>query len=416
MPDPFDQLQMELARGGPAAALEQLAAAFRERGDFHALFDARLMQTRYRMGLPIILTTRLEELPEPQRGRVEEAYLEACRETGWLLWREGKWREAWMYLRPLGENGAVAEEMYKLEATEENRNMLIELALQEGVAPALGFGWILAEYGVCNAITTFDSEMPRHRRSQQKLAAAQLIHRLHADLVANIRLDIEKREAIPSPAPPAADSSAVAAQPLPSTPDSRLPTPDSLQSLLANRDWLMADNSYHIDTSHLAATVRIARIVDDPQALRLALDLTHYGRRLAKPFQLEGDEPFEEVYESHALFFAAQLGEQVDEAVAYFRERAVRNPAEEVGPAAAETYIVLLLRLGRLSEALDAHARLLPASVPLTGFAPTLLELAELARDYDRLVGVSRERNDLLGFAAGLVSSATATASKTAAR
>ncbi len=374
----FDELAASLKTGGPAAALERLAETFRRKEEYHALFDARLMQTRYRLGLPIILTTRLEDLAEPLRGKVEDAYLEACREAGWLLWNQGKLREAWMYLRPLGENPAVAASLEKIEPTEDNRNTLIELAMQEAIAPALGFKWILKEYGTCNAITTFDSEMPRHSRVQQQTAAGHLVRQLHRDLVANVGADIAKREG--------------------AAPDSKY-----LLEMIVARDWLFADNSYHTDTSHLAATVRIARIVEDPEILRLARDLTEYGRRLSQTFQLEGDEPFEDVYPSHGLFFAAQLGENIAEALEYFRQRADSAPAEEVGPAAAEVYLVLLVRLGRLREALDAHVRLLSGNVALMGFAPTLLELAQLAGGYDRLMTVSRERNDLLGYTAALV-------------
>jgi hypothetical protein len=378
---PFDELEADFKLGGADAALERLAQRFRDEADFHGLFDTRLMQARQRLGLPIILTTPLEDLAEPLRGQVENAYLEACREAGWLLWNAGRFREARMYLRPLGENPAVAAALNQIEPTEENLAALIEIALQEGVSPAHGFELVLRHYGTCNAITTFDSEMGRHSRSQQITAAALLVRQLHADVVANLRTDIVRRE---NAAPEAA----------------------SIPELIAGRDWLFADNSYHVDTSHLSATVRIARIVEDPEALLLAWELTEYGRRLASTFQLRGDEPFEDVYPSHGLFFAAQLGRQVDEAVAFFRGQAEKANLDEEGTAAAEVYVMLLIRLRRLGEALDEHIRLMPAGVRTTGFAPTVLELARLAGNYDRLLAVCRDRNDLLGFAAGLLSKA----------
>ncbi len=381
--DAFDDLQAEFHSAGAAAALERLAARFREDGDFHGLFDARLMQARRRLGLPIILTTPLEELAEPLRGQVEEAYLEACRESGWLLWQAGRFREAWMYLRPLADNKAVAQALKQVPTNEENIPGLIEIALQEAVAPAYGFELILRNYGTCNAITTFDSEMGRHGRSEQQAAAALLVRQLHADLAANLRSDIARREN--------------------SEPEKVVPPGASIPELLAGREWLFADNSYHVDTSHLSATVRIARIVEEPEILQLAWELTEYGRRLGPTFQLRGDEPFEDVYPSHGLFIAAQLGRQVDEAVAYFRGQADRANPEEVGTAAAEVYIVLLIRLNRLGEAFEEHVRLMPAGVRTTGFAPTLLELARLAGAYDRLLSVCREREDLLGFTAGLL-------------
>lgn len=384
MPDPFDELESTLAAAGAEQTLERLAERFREEQDFHGLFDARLMQARRRLGLPIILTTPLEDLAEPLRSEVENAYLEACREAGWLLWNAGRFREAWMYLRPLADNKAVAEALRRIEPNEENVAGLIEIALQEAVAPAYGFELILRHYGTCNAITTFDSEMGRHNRPQQQAAAAFLVRQLHADLVANVRSDIARREKV------AAEQVA--------------PQQATMPELLAGRDWLFADNSYHLDTSHLSATVRIARIVEDPEILQLAWELTEYGRRLGSTFQLRGDEPFEDVYPSHGLFFAAQLGRQIDEAVAFFRGQADRANLDEQGTAAAEVYVVLLMRLKRFVEAFEEHIRLMPAGVRTTGFAPSLLELARLAGAYDRLQAICRERNDLLGFTAGLLS------------
>jgi hypothetical protein len=375
----FEELEAEFKSGGAEAALDRLALRFRDEADFHSLFDTRLMEARRQLGLPIILTTPLEDLAEPLRGQVENAYLDACREAGWLLWNAGRFREAWMYLRPLGENPAVAAALNQIEPNEENLAPLVEIALQEGVAPARGFELVLKHYGTCNAITTFDSEMGRHSRSQQVTAAALLVRQLHTDLAANLRTEIVRRE---NAAPEAA----------------------SIPELIAGRDWLFADNSYHVDTSHLSATVRIARIVEVPEVLQLAWELTEYGRRLGATFQLRGDEPFEDVYPSHGLFFAAQFGRQVDEAVAFFRSQAEKANLEDEGTAAAEVYVVLLIRLRRLDEALDEHIRLMPAGVRTTGFAPTVLELARLAGNYDRLLAVCRERNDLLGFAAGLLS------------
>ncbi|HKD38546.1 MAG TPA: gluconate 2-dehydrogenase subunit 3 family protein [Pirellulales bacterium] len=379
---PFDELEAEFASRGAEAALERLAGQFHASGDYHALFDARLMLARQRLSLPIILTMPLDDLAEPMRGHVEAAYLEACREIGWLFWNSGRFREAWMYLRPLGENSPVAAALNQIEPNDENLQALIEIALQEGVSPARGFELVLRHYGTCNAITTFDSEMGRHRRSEQQAAAAMLVRQLHSDLAANIRSDIVRREGAG-------------------------PETASIPELLAGRDWLFADNSYHTDTSHLSAAVRIARIVEDPAVLALAWELTEYGRRLAPTLQFRGDPPFEDIYPSHALFFSAQIGRNIGEAVSFFRGQADKANPDEEGTAAAEVYVVLLIRLHRLAEALEEHIRLMPTGVRTTGFAPTVVELARLAGDYPRLMAVSRQRGDLLGFTAGMLSNAT---------
>jgi hypothetical protein len=276
----------------------------------------------------------------------------------------------------------VAAALAKVEPTEENRNELIEIALHEGVEPALGLQWVINQFGTCNSITAYDSEVPRFRRSQQQAAAAVMVRHLHGELVGNVRAEIARHDAAQG---------------------GREPSETMLDDLLRGRDWLFSENSYHIDASHLASVVRIARIVEDQESLQFAWDLTQYGRRLSESFQLTGDEPFADVYPSHGLFYGSQLGKQVDEAVTYFRDKAERAVPEEEGTAAAEVYIVSLVRLGRFDEALAAHVKLIPPNVRATGFAPTLLELGRLAEDYDQLMNICRERGDLLGFAAGMI-------------
>ena len=80
-----------------------------------------------------------------------------------------------------------------------------------------------------------------------------------------------------------------------------------MPALLEDREWLFLNNNYHLDTTHLAATVRFARALDAAEPLRLALELTEYGRRLSAQFQYPGDPPFTNVYPSHAIFFRALL-------------------------------------------------------------------------------------------------------------
>jgi hypothetical protein len=149
--------------------------------------------------------------------------------------------------------------------------------------------------------------------------------------------------------------------------------------------------------------MRFALLIEDREALRLAVDMTEYGRRLSAQFQYPGDGPFADTYPASALFFRAQLGEDVDEALRVFAERAARAPVDEAGTYPAEVYIALLARLGRYGEALDASARLLPAGVRTTDFAPGLLELARLGGEYERLMQICRERGDVVGFAAALL-------------
>ena len=75
----------------------------------------------------------------------------------------------------------------------------------------------------------------------------------------------------------------------------------------------------------------------------------------------------------------------------------------EEGTAAVETYLILLTRLGRFAEALEAVAELVPPGTALSPYAPTMLDLARQADQMGRYLEICRSRNDLLGFAAGLV-------------
>jgi hypothetical protein len=374
----FDRLECQLSEHGVDAVFDELAAELKSAGRFHELFDVLLMRTRHRLGLSVILTTSLDDLPEPLRSQVEEAYLAACREVGMLLLGKRQLREAWMYLRPVGERAAVAAALADIEPSEENLQDLIEIALHEGVAPELGYGLLLKNYGTCNAISAFEASLANRSPSDQQAAAGLLLGHLHRELVANVRADIARREG-------------------------REPSGQSLAELVAERDWLFADNNYHVDTTHLAATIRFARLLVNREHLALALDLTDYGRQLGPQFQFTGDEPFVDVYPSHGLFFAAQLGRDVERAVDHFRDRARQVSVDEQGTGPGEVLIALLARLGRYEEAIEATIEHVPRGARTSGFAPTLFELARLAGNYEPLLAACRQREDLVGYTAGLV-------------
>jgi hypothetical protein len=375
----FSDLEATLQGVGVSATLDRLIAVLAQQQKYHEMFDALLMRARHQLGLPVVLTAALDELPEELRLKVEEAYLDACRRVGGLLLEAGNLRESWMYLRPVGDKRGLAEALNRAQPNDENVQELIELALHEGVAPVRGFQLVLENYGTCNAITTFDGMMSARSKPEQAAAAAMLVRHLHGELLENVKADIARQEG-------------------------SQPAETTLLELVADRDWLFAENNYHIDTTHLGSTVRAARVLEDQELLELAVDLTEYGRRLNRQFQFAGEEPFADVYPAHRLFFLAQLGREVDEALAYFRERAESLSVDEQGPVPAEVYVTLLARLKRFDEAIAAHARYLPRGTRTSGFAPTLLDLSRMAGDYRTLMNLCRESGDLIGYAAGLVS------------
>ncbi len=377
--------ELESAAGDVDAVFDRLTKSLAESGKLHELFDARLMQCRQRLGLALDRRGALDELPEPLRSETEEAYLAACREVGQLMLEAGKFREAWMYLRPTGDKQPIREALGRAIPEEDNIEELIEVALHEGVSPRRGIAWMLAHYGTCNSITTFEGLASNLAREDQETCAAVLVRHLHGELCENVRSHIERQEEQP-------------------------PTEASLTEMIANRPWLFQNESYHIDTSHLGATVRFARLLTDVETLRLALDLTEYGRRLARVHQYPGEEPFVDVFPSHRLLFSATLGERIDEAVRFFSRKAHEVSVEDHGTGAIEAYLVLLARLGRHAEALEELGKLVPTDMTLTPYAPTMLELARTSGAWDRYLEIARQRSDMVGFAAGLVESRLSTA------
>ena len=101
--------------------------------------------------------------------------------------------------------------------------------------PALGVRLMLASRGTCNTVTAVDQLWPRFQPDERVAVAGILVDHLHAELHANLRAEVERREGA---APDAAGS---------------------LRPLLAGRPWLTGGGAYHTDVSHLQAVVRCGR-------------------------------------------------------------------------------------------------------------------------------------------------------------
>lgn len=380
MSDKFASLESSLTSGGASAALDQLAASLRDEKKYHELFEALKLKVRHSLGLPLLpAESNSDELPEATRNKLEEGLVDACRQVGESLLKDGKVREGWMYLRPVGDKVAAAKLIEQIQPDEDNTEELIEVLLHEGVDTGRGFALLLERNGTCNSITTFDQLMHQRTRKERQAAAAALLNRLYSDLIHNVKADIARKAG-------------------------EQPKETTLEGLVADRDWLFEDGNYHIDTTHLASVVRMARVLEEPAQLRKALDLTHYGRHLSQQLQYQGDEPFADQYPSNALYYRALLGENVDEAVAYFENKARLLDPQYNGTAGIETYLELLSRIGRHEQALDAAIELMPANTPSVAYAPLLMDLCSKAGDYQKLLNFCRSRGDELGFAAALVS------------
>ena len=272
----FDQIESALRAGGPVAALDRLAAELDARGDYRAMLDALLLQARHELGMPLIATGSLANLPEPLRGQFEERYVEAIRRVGQRYLEAGDIPTAWAYYRVIAEPEPVARAIgdFKPSDSDDKLGPIIEVAFNHGVSPRRGFDLILEHYGTCPSISAFE-QLPPGDEALRAACAERLIAHLHKELVANLRSEIAARgQLLP------AEGSSIA-------------------ELVPGREWLFSDESYHIDTSHLAAVVRFSLLVSDPHYLALAVDLTEYGRRLSPRLQFDGAAPFQKIFDDH---------------------------------------------------------------------------------------------------------------------
>ena len=375
----YDRLQQCLAEGGAPAVLQELATAFEAHERYHELFEVRKMQVRHRLGLPLLYTDTGDDLPDEQREALEQGLIDACREVGLRLLKAGKLREAWHYLRAVNATSDVQSALRQLEATPENVDEFIELCVHESLDLERGFQLMLESYGTCNSITTFDSVMYGRPREQRAVGARQLVEHLYDELRENVAAHIEREEGHP----PAQE--------------------ESLSAWIADRPWLFAEGGYHVDTTHLSSVVGFARDIDDRPHLELAVELARYGHQLHESLQYDGEPPFQPLYATSLRYFAALLGDERETQLDFFRERAEATNAREETTLAIEVYVDLLARIGEARLALREALRLLPQDIQQTGRAPTLMELAAAADDFEPVETLSRERQDPLGFALGLL-------------
>lgn len=358
--------------------LQEAAKQLAESGRLHQLFDLRLMQRRQELGMSPSHDSSLDELDESLRAQLEQAYLDACSEVGQLFLEAGQIREAWTYLRPLGDKSIVRRWLERVVPDEDSAENLIALALHEGIDPERGFAWLLAQRGTCNAITELEGVCGNLPHKDQIACSTVLVRHVHQELLSNLQGHLERLK-----------------------PDA--PQSNSISTLIADHPQLLEEGGYHIDTSHLATTVRFARLLTEPSLLSLAIELADYGSKLAKDLQYPDNPPFEETYPAHLLLFQATLGQNVEQAIEFFSRHADSIDINEFGTSAVETYLILLNRIGRAGQALEEYPKLVPPDQTLSPYAPTLLHLAQESNAWDKYLDICQKRDDLVGFAAGYV-------------
>ncbi|MSV27958.1 MAG: hypothetical protein EXQ52_04330 [Bryobacterales bacterium] len=370
----FAQVEEALRTGGADGAFEFLAEKFRAEKKYPLLFELRLMQKRRDLGMPLLQVGSLEDVPADTRPAYEKGFIDAARETGGLFLGDGDIPRAWSYYRAIGEPAPVAAAIEKVESGGEI-DAILEIAYHERVNPKRGFELILANHGLCRAITSF-GQFPGREGREESLKL--LVRTLYRDICASMKRTIASQEG----AEPAAAG---------------------LRELMAGRDWLFEGSNYYVDTSHLVSIVRYSLELEDRETLALAVELTEYGARLSPMFQFRGDPPFQNAYEDCGHYLHALLGEDTDAAIAHFRKKVEDDDPNDVTASVAQALVGLLAHAERFEEAIEVHLQCLRDSEPSQLGCPTVLQLCQEAKDFDRLRNLAREKGDLLGFLSGAI-------------
>ena len=364
----FDQL---LESENPSAGFDLLLARFRAAKDYRSLFEARLMKKRLELGLPVFLTDDLSAVPSELREAYGQEVTEAARDVGELFLSDGEIAQAWPYLKATGDSARVADAIERVTPGDD-LNRIIEIALEEGVHPAKGLELIAAKYGICRALSVF--EISAVTKDREKCIAV-LARNLHAELVERLGDAIEQQEG------------------------SR-PASTSIAQLISGREWLFGEYTTYVDSSHLVSLLQHCPEVTDAGLLRIFHELCEYGKRVSPEVRMQCQPPFEAGCIDFEHYVGALLGIDVESHVAHFRRKVAEAEPERVVSLAAQVLVGLLARLARYDEALEVALAHFPNAGSADLACPAAPELCRLARRFDRLKELARERGDWLSYAA----------------
>jgi len=365
--DVFEQLESTLRSQGADAGFELAIARLRAERKYPLIFEAQLMRRRLSLGLPLLHSGPISDLPAEHQAAYEAAVMEAAREAGGLYLADGDIARAWPYFRAAGDAKPVADAIEALAAGDGNE-AVIQIALHEGVNPRKGFELFLEQHGICSAIS-LASQYPDDAGRLEFLGI--LVRALSRELAASLKEAIAAAEG-------------------------RAPETNRVAELIAGRDWLFAEARYYTENSHLASLVQASPQLQDRETLRLAWELAEYGKRLDPAYQYPSEAPFTETYADYAMYLSGVLGLDADGAVAHFRKKIDDSVA-----GSAEVLVSLLSRMGRYREALEVSLQYLGGDGGRA--CPGALELCQRAGDSERMRQLAREDGDLLGFVAGVL-------------
>lgn len=364
----FTGVDTLLESGGDAGALDYLAQQFEQSGEYHLLFEARLMKKRMELGLPLIQTQDASLLPAETRSAYEQGMVDAAREAGSGYLKAGRIARAWPYFRAIGDNAPVAAAL-EGPINSEDMDAVISIAMQEGVHPHRGLELVLEHQGMCRAITTFG--MFGVQKDREKCIEL-LTRNLHQEIVERMTRAIEGQEGV-------------------------LPLSHDLCELMAGRDWLFGEFDYYVDTSHLISLLPYCLEVSDSATLGLFHELCEYGKKLGPNFQTKGQPPFENMYADYGAYVEAARSVDVEGGIAHFRKIADECDTEYVGNGPIHFLIKLLVRFERFDDALDVSVGRLGGDG--ADDCPSAMQICRMAGNFPRLKELAKMRGDALSYA-----------------
>jgi hypothetical protein len=378
----FSWIEHAVQNGDAGAALEQLAQRFRRDKQYRKLLEARLMQKRWELGLPLVSAADIGDVPDALQPAYQDAYVRAAREVGELLLADRNIPHAWPYFRAIGDTEPIVRALDALDVpdpdtpeSQETLGSTIHIAFQEGLHPRKGFELILRHHGLCRAITMF-AAYPRGEGRSESLRL--LVRSLHGELLTNLRRAISDVEG-------------------------KSPESHSVAALIEGRGWLFDNTSQYTDSSHIAPVLALSAELDDKETLRLAVEIADYASRLDAMFQYSDDPPFDRAYDDRRIYLKALLGEDVDLAIRHFDEKARASDADRDGYRPAEVLVELLIRLERYDDAISAFRRYLMGAAPEDLSCPSLPQLCQMAGDFAQLKQVAQQQSDPLSYMAALL-------------
>ncbi len=374
----YDRLQAILATRGAAIAVDELIEELRKIEDHQAIFYALLMKKRVELGVTPFPTGNASELPPHTHEPYEEAIRAAGRHVGEMLLERKDFAKAWPFFRLLGEPEPVRAALAAhTPGPDDDVYPLIEITWQQGLLPKKGFDLVLDRHGLCSAITMVSGSDLSSNPELRDYCVRHLARTLHAQLAERLHNDLAGRGiAVP--------------------PEATIP------QMVEAHPELLADDSYHIDTSHLSSVVQMATNLPPGEGVNLARELCAYGCRLSEGLQGRNDAPFEDGYSDYLAYLNVIAGEKVDEGLKHFEAKAAREAAEGA-TFAAQVYVNLLLKANRPAEALAAAKRFLLGEDERNLICPGVSELAQRAGDSAAMAEAAKARQDPVAFLASLI-------------